>query len=232
MGVVVHDLEFAPMHASILQTDKGFLHIYNIHQTKEPVLPGSTAARDICKADVYLRHTAKLEMATTALSITGDAKTLLLGCHDGSFVACTWTGKVRLGPAHRMRVMVSFVAAVHYWPCALHAMVTHFCVFVCCVQLRGDLVRPLQQEWAGDEVPGPGISSMQYCEKTKCLVAVLTDGSCAMLGIGAGGITQVHEIVFRHWVCAAHTRAVCARIGASAQMVAVGCANGTVALYK
>lgn len=80
---------------SILQTDKGFLHIYSIHVTKEPFLLGSTAARELCRADVYLRHTTKLGIPGAALCITGDMKTLLLGCQDGSLVTCSWSGKVR-----------------------------------------------------------------------------------------------------------------------------------------
>lgn len=54
------------------------------------MLPG----REVCKADVYLRHSSKLETASIPTSITGDSKGLLIGFEDGSLATCTWTGKV------------------------------------------------------------------------------------------------------------------------------------------
>ena len=77
-----------------------------------------------------------------------------------------------------------------------------------------------------------GISSMQYCDRSKLLVLVLQDGSCAMCGTSFGGHAPLSQVAFSYWVCFADKQATCAKIGASAQMVAVGCADGMVVLYR
>lgn len=96
---------------TFVQTAGNYIHIYQIHGTREPILPGSElAARDIYKADVYLRHTAKLE-AAQGLCIGGSSKMLLVGCADGTLASCTWTGKVR-GPIRWPRRGLCWLAAL------------------------------------------------------------------------------------------------------------------------
>jgi hypothetical protein len=102
-----------------------------------------------------------------------------------------------------------------------------------CVQLRPEVIAPLPEEdWGlGYGELQPGIFSMQYCEKSKTLVLVLSDGSCALLSVPVG-LSQVMDISFSHWVCSPEMRATCARIGASAQMIAVGNVLGHLVLYR
>jgi len=78
-----------------LQTTKGCLHIYSIYVSKDSLLPGVPAARELCKADIYLRHTVLLEREPTC--ITGDGKVLLIGFADGTLATTAWSGKVRGG---------------------------------------------------------------------------------------------------------------------------------------
>lgn len=80
--------------------------------------------------------------------------------------------------------------------------------------------------------PSRAIVDMHYCDKSRSLVLVLGDGSCALLSVPSGGPAQLEELAFSHWVCAPSTAATRARIGASTQMVAVGCANGVLLLFR
>lgn len=50
-------------------------------------------AKDLCRADIYLRHKVKLEQEPTCL--TGDSKVLLIGFADGTLATAAWSGKVR-----------------------------------------------------------------------------------------------------------------------------------------
>lgn len=86
-----------------------------------------------------------------------------------------------------------------------------------------------------DDVPeGPpmGMKSLQYCEKSKMLVVVFKDGSCALFEASAGGLSPLVELAFSHWVCTPQMQATCARIGTIAQTVAVGFGNGDLALFR
>ena len=103
---------------------------------------------------------------------------------------------------------------------------------------------PLNDEYLEDEQlqamqPQPlAIIDMHYCERSHMLVLVLEDGSCAMCGapsgLGASGssLNPLRELAFSHWVCEAGRGATRARIGACSQMVAVGCSNGELALFR
>ncbi|KAF5828401.1 hypothetical protein DUNSADRAFT_17671 [Dunaliella salina] len=176
-------------------TSKGFLHIYSIYVSKDALLPGVPAARDLCKADIYLRHTVKLEQEPTC--ITGDSKVLLIGFADGTLATAAWSGKIR---------DVVYPLPAGDWH---------------------ELQAGLQQQ---HYVPYP--FSVQYCEKSRALVMVLSDGSCALLGVPSAGLSFLHDLAFSHWVCSPSSGATCASIGASAQMVAVGCSNGQLELYR
>lgn len=79
---------------------------------------------------------------------------------------------------------------------------------------------------------GPYPASLHVCDKSGVVVVVLSDGACALLGMPPGGLSSPRELAFSHWVCAPSSGAVCAAVGASAQMVAVGCTNGTLELYR
>lgn len=96
-------------------------------------------------------------------------------------------------------------------------------------------MNPLPEEdWGSGYIDTlPGIISMHHCEKARALVVVLSDGSCALLSMQeTQGLTQLQDIAFSHWVCSPQMSATCARIGASAQMVAVGNTRGHLALFR
>ncbi|GFH29416.1 RIC1 domain-containing protein, partial [Haematococcus lacustris] len=83
------------MHPLPCQTALNFLHVYQVHATRDPLVHGATfAAKDVCKADVYLRHSTALDLQP-ALCLSGSSKAILIGCADGCVASCSWSGKVR-----------------------------------------------------------------------------------------------------------------------------------------
>jgi hypothetical protein len=69
MHALTHTHTYTQLTTHIpLQTSKSFLHIYNIHVSKDPLLPGVPAARDLCKTDIYMRHSAQLEQEATCIA--------------------------------------------------------------------------------------------------------------------------------------------------------------------
>jgi hypothetical protein len=80
-----------------MQTDKGYLHIYHVHVSNEPAMAalGLEGVRDPCKADIYLRHTARLDPCAAGTCLSGDSKMLMVGCTGGIVQLASWVGKVR-----------------------------------------------------------------------------------------------------------------------------------------
>ncbi|GAX78137.1 hypothetical protein CEUSTIGMA_g5579.t1 [Chlamydomonas eustigma] len=78
----------------------------------------------------------------------------------------------------------------------------------------------------------PPVTDMHFCERSRALSLVLADGSAALCS-GASETHPLAGLALSHWlVCPPVRHATCARIGWLAQMVAVGCSNGEVALYR
>jgi hypothetical protein len=99
----------------------------------------------------------------------------------------------------------------------------------------GDELAELAAEEPGGGVVAPlqlGVASLDYSERTQLLALVLVDGSVAMCKGSACGLSTLGELVFSHWVGEPEERAVVARIGAEAQLLAVGSAGGEVRLYR
>jgi hypothetical protein len=225
-----------------LQTAANFLHIYQIQGSREPLFPGSQlGARDVCRADVYLRHSAKLECAQ-GLCISGSTRLLLVGCADGSLACCTWTGKVR----SKIMLTNDNVGNPHChcradWYVELHmAQVNDIVVPLPLPEDAGSPGSQLPREDTGNSgsLPSafaqasPCIKGIHYCERSSSLVLVLADGSCVLLSTPPTGITHLGDLAWSHWVCGPGGGAVCAAIGASAQLLAVGHRDGTVGMYR
>eukprot|EP00955_Chlamydomonas_euryale_P088382 364373-Chlamydomonas_euryale.AAC.1 len=78
----------------------------------------------------------------------------------------------------------------------------------------------------------PPVADIHYCERSRALALVLADGSAALCsGIGDAG--PLDGLSLSHWLVAPPERhATCARIGWVPQLVAVGCSDGDVALFR
>jgi hypothetical protein len=84
----------------------------------------------------------------------------------------------------------------------------------------------------GSPQPQLGVAALDYSERTQLLALVLADGSVAMCKASACGLSTLGELVFSHWACGPGEGAVVARIGAEAQLLAVGTAAGEVQLFR
>eukprot|EP00201_Polytomella_parva_P019539 CAMPEP_0175042856 /NCGR_PEP_ID=MMETSP0052_2-20121109/2823_1 /TAXON_ID=51329 ORGANISM="Polytomella parva, Strain SAG 63-3" /NCGR_SAMPLE_ID=MMETSP0052_2 /ASSEMBLY_ACC=CAM_ASM_000194 /LENGTH=760 /DNA_ID=CAMNT_0016305769 /DNA_START=110 /DNA_END=2389 /DNA_ORIENTATION=- len=86
-------------------TDKNYLHFYAIHVWHEKLLgpfhivnsSGNVppALLNAPAADVYLNSVVRIDGDSPSLTLAGDARTLLVGCADGTLVAMSWHGKLR-----------------------------------------------------------------------------------------------------------------------------------------
>lgn len=80
--------------------------------------------------------------------------------------------------------------------------------------------------------PARAIVNMSYCDRSKQVLMVLADGSCAVCGTSEGGLSPLSELCFGRWLCGPSRRAMCAQVGPRVQLIAVGCENGDVELYR
>ncbi|KAK9863715.1 hypothetical protein WJX84_007822 [Apatococcus fuscideae] len=76
------------------------------------------------------------------------------------------------------------------------------------------------------------IESMDYSPSMRMLAVVFTDGRCAMVRTGEGGLAPLEHLEFSHLLCSVGSGATVARIGSAAQVVAVGLTSGDIALYR
>lgn len=83
-----------------LQTSQNYVHFYAVHTRKESLLPSALfAAKDIQKAEVYLKNSYRVERDVQCLSVSADSRHILLGFADGSLSTLSWSGKVSVGAA-------------------------------------------------------------------------------------------------------------------------------------
>lgn len=85
----------------------------------------------------------------------------------------------------------------------------------------------LQQDSDSDR-----IVAMDFCEHSRFLSLVLGDGSVALCVASQDGSSPLRELSLARWVCGAGSGACIARIGATAQLLAVGKLDGVVDLYR
>lgn len=85
----------------------------------------------------------------------------------------------------------------------------------------------LQQDSDSDR-----IVAMDFCEHSRFLSLVLGDGSVALCVASQDGSSPLRELSLARWVCGAGSGACIARIGATAQLLAVGKFDGVVDLYR
>lgn len=64
------------------------------------------------------------------------------------------------------------------------------------------------------------------------LVPLSLCNPCHLIFATPSGLPFLHDLAFSHWVCSPSSGATCASIGPSAQLVAVGCSNGQLELYR
>lgn len=76
------------------------------------------------------------------------------------------------------------------------------------------------------------IIAMDFCERSRFLSLVLGDGSVALCVASQDGSSPLRELSLARWVCGAGSGACIARIGATAQLLAVGKVDGVVDLYR
>lgn len=189
----------------VVLTSANYIHFYATHVWKESVFPGSSFASNICKVDVYLRSSVKIDSRPKATAVGGDNRFVLVSFEDCTFSTYSWLGKLR----------------------------------ETCAPLEGEVypgvdpVPEVSNEVFDNRQRGSrSIAQFDYADTCKLLAIVLTDGTCAMCQVADSGLHPLAQVAFSHWVCRSFPPAVCVRIGASSQLVAVGRLTGDVALYR
>ncbi|KAK9831279.1 hypothetical protein WJX74_010194 [Apatococcus lobatus] len=99
-------------------------------------------------------------------------------------------------------------------------------------QGSGGLSRSLSGGQQHEDAHPACIESMDYSSSMRMLAVVFTDGRCAMVRTGEGGLAPLEHLEFSHLLCSVGSGATVARIGSAAQMVAVGLTSGDIALYR
>lgn len=101
------------MHASLhmtlplprpLQTSGGWLLLYGLHSSKQPVLPASgshsSGAEQLAAlrvTDVYIKHALACSHGAAPTCLACDSASILIGYSDGCLGSASWLGKVRRG---------------------------------------------------------------------------------------------------------------------------------------
>jgi hypothetical protein len=96
---------FAAHHccpATPLQTAKGWLLLYSLHVSKQPVLPHSTShwsgaeqLQALRSVDVYIKHPLRCEHSAPPSCLCCDSQSILVAYADGCLGSASWLGKVR-----------------------------------------------------------------------------------------------------------------------------------------
>ncbi|KAK9798509.1 hypothetical protein WJX73_005261 [Symbiochloris irregularis] len=85
----------------------------------------------------------------------------------------------------------------------------------------------------GDSGMGACIDWLDYAVGLRLLAALMGDGRCAILRASEDtGLFPPQHIEFSHWICSPGSGATCVRIGAKAQLVALGLSSGEVAIHR
>jgi hypothetical protein len=99
------------------QTERSWLLLYDLHTTKQLVLPPSTLSaqyspqdsaqqQQLHVVDVYVKHTARCGHAVPATRLACDSRAVLVAFADGLLGACSWSGKVRVLPCAAVEAQV------------------------------------------------------------------------------------------------------------------------------
>ncbi|KAG1677057.1 hypothetical protein FOA52_001227 [Chlamydomonas sp. UWO 241] len=232
-------------------TSSNIMHIYVTYMLEETLLPTSatpqTLVQEVHKVDLYLRSTVQLELESRAVALSGDGgKAILLGCENGSVAALGWSGKVRgVSSLVNAREASPFPSRGTSRSTSVLSHTAAADQYAAQQQRRNSANESAGGGAGGAGVPGlspfmgagacPPIAGMHYCENSRCLALVLADGSAALCSGASSdsGNDPLDGLVLSHWLVVPPERhATCARVGWIAQMVAVGCSNGEVALYR
>ncbi|GMH38535.1 hypothetical protein BSKO_06419 [Bryopsis sp. KO-2023] len=84
-----------------------------------------------------------------------------------------------------------------------------------------------------------GVIDMDYSARVQSLVLTFNDGSVALCMTAEWGLAPLDEVMLRQWVCRGTNGGedpdllgTCARVGDAANLVAVGCRDGSVAMFR
>jgi hypothetical protein len=85
-----------------LQTSNGWLLLYSLHVSKEPVLPhssshwnGAEQLQALRAVDVYIKHPLRCEHSAPPSCLCCDSQSILVAYADGFLGSASWLGKVR-----------------------------------------------------------------------------------------------------------------------------------------
>jgi len=97
-----HMVAFTANLCLCLQTEAGYLLVYDIHVTKQLALPQLRSqtwgthdgSQSLHAVDVYVKHPVRCERAVPATCVCCDNRVILVAYADGYLGSCSWSGKV------------------------------------------------------------------------------------------------------------------------------------------
>jgi hypothetical protein len=86
-----------------VQTENGYLLVYDLHATKQPAIPAlrsqswgtHDSLQQLHAVDVYVKHPVRCDREVPATCVCCDSRTILVAYADGYWGSCSWFGKVR-----------------------------------------------------------------------------------------------------------------------------------------
>jgi hypothetical protein len=94
-------LNTTPPLPPLLQTSKGWLLLYSLHISKNPVLPhssshwsGAEQLQALRSVDVYIKHPLRCEHSAPPSCLCCDSQSILVAYADGCLGTASWLGKV------------------------------------------------------------------------------------------------------------------------------------------
>jgi hypothetical protein len=85
-----------------VQTELGYLLVYDLHVTKHPALPALRSqtwgphdgSQPLHAVDVYVKHPVRCDRDVPATCVCCDSRVILVAYADGCWGSCSWFGKV------------------------------------------------------------------------------------------------------------------------------------------
>uniref|UniRef100_A0A383V6J0 RIC1 C-terminal alpha solenoid region domain-containing protein n=1 Tax=Tetradesmus obliquus TaxID=3088 RepID=A0A383V6J0_TETOB len=209
-------------------TSGGWLLLYGLHSSKQPVLPASgshsSGAEQLAAlrvTDVYIKHALACSHSAAPTCLACDSASILISYSDGCLGSASWLGKMR----SELYDLLSEALEQQQQPgqelqqqqqAAVHSQ-------------EGLPQQPQQQQ---QQLPGCAVCHMHYCEASRLLGAVFGDGSAALFSPGSAGGLLGASLDFRRWLAGPAARATRVQVGAQAQLIALGTASGAVHLLR
>lgn len=258
LGTNIAGVWSSSRHQLAVLSSKGFLLLYGTRITKDTVLyTQSPVARgapiELKGVTVYLQYCIPVEGADEHLcpELVADSRTIIVAYGDAVLQAYSWQGKFR-GKAGPLPVSLHYTHSSLFPSPSVPADAGFGLTSLSSTPSYP--LPPLAHAGSYPRQAGVGsrrtsesvltagsatdagvgtmvVRSMDYAGRIKVVMLVLDDGRIGMCRVPDNGLHPLESWSFSHWVCGAGSGALTARVCESGQLVAVGMANGSVALY-